>query len=273
MTTSRASEADEPGEPGEPGGDAPEEGVEGESGEQAGGLKPPPMKGKGGLPSPPPLKASASVDDLVVARRSEATGVTYFLPDDAVLGQFEDMASMSRDDLLLLLEDANGRLEAAQMLIERFGAPVVSEVLAASETMHASEVAALAKFLESRADGLEGELVRCVEGGGPSTTYIASHALVNIRSTSAIPVLLEAMRDSGRQGNRQALANTLSGYGDKLLPPLTRIIKRDGHDEAILELLGALERHQEGTLGKLARDRNRKVREAAKQAKQAKKGS
>lgn len=218
------------------------------------------------LPGPPAFNLSEENDGLIVARRSETTGVTYFLPDDDVLDSFDDMSTMSKDDLLLLLEDANGRLEAAQMLIERFGAPVVSSVLEGSEEMMAGEVASLAKFLETRADGLEGELVRCIEAGGPSATYIASHALVQVKSTSAIPTLLDALRDPKRQGNLEVLATTLSGYGDKLVPALTRTIKSKGHDDAVITLLKKLGQRDEELLNTLAKDRNRRVRDAAKAA-------
>ncbi|CAD7695610.1 unnamed protein product [Ostreobium quekettii] len=218
------------------------------------------------LPGPPAFNLSDENDGLVVARRSETTGVTYFLPDDDVLDSFDDMSTMSKDDLLLLLEDANGRLEAAQMLIERFGAPVVSRVLEGSEEMMAGEVASLAKFLETRADGLEGELVRCIESGGPSATYIASHALVQVKSTSAIPTLLDALRDPKRQGNLEVLATTLAGYGDKLVPALTRTIKSKGHDDAVVALLRRLGQRDEELLNNLAKDRNRRIREAAKAA-------
>lgn len=218
------------------------------------------------VPVNPELSTSEAVEELVVARYNEATGVTYFLPDGAIMDVFEDYDDMSKDDLLLMLDDANGRLNAAQVLIERFGAPVVSDVLGAAENMQASEVASLAKFVESKADGLEGELVRCVENGGPSATYIAAHGLVSVASTSAIPVLLSALRDKKRQGNRKLLAQKLAEYGDKIVPPLVRSIKRDGHDEAISQLLGAIESVERGTLGKLAKDRHKKVREAAKDA-------
>lgn len=215
----------------------------------------------------PQLKPSVAVEDLVVARRSEHTGVTYFLPDDAVLDQFDDMSSMSKEDLLMLLDDSNGRLEAAQVLLERFGAEVLSLVLIASEEMLAAEVIGLSKFMESRADGMETELVRGVEAGGPSATYIATHALAHIRSTSSLPVLLEALRDNKRSGNRKALAEALSQYGDKLLPAIMNLIKRKGHDDAILDVLVALEKREPNTLGKLAKDRHRRVREAGKAAK------
>ena len=214
----------------------------------------------------PQLKASVQVEELVVARRSENTGVTYFLPDDDLLEQFDDMESMSREDLLLLLEDSTGRLEAAQVLIERFGAEVGQDVLKASEEMLAAEVVGLAKFMASRADALEKELVKGVEEGGPSATYIGTYALAGMRSTSAITVLLDALRDNRRSGNRKALAEALARYEGKLYTPLTNLIKRHGHDEAMLDALVALEQRQPGTLAKASKDRHRRVRDASKAA-------
>lgn len=214
----------------------------------------------------PQLKPSVQVEELVVARRSENTGVTYFLPDDDLLEQFDDMEAMSREDLSLLLEDSTGRLEAAQVLIERFGSEVVQDVLKASEEMLAAEVVGLAKFMESRADALEKELVKGVEEGGPSATYIGTYALAGLRSTSAIPVLLDALRDTRRSGNRKALSEALARYEGKLYTPLTNLIKRHGHDEAILDALVALDQRQPNTLAKASKDRHRRVRDASKAA-------
>ncbi|QDG53387.1 hypothetical protein FIV42_22365 [Persicimonas caeni] len=206
------------------------------------------------------------IDELVVARRSETTGVTYFLPDDAVLDTFDDLASMPREDLELLLEDAKGRLEAAQMLIERFGAEGTQTALEAAEQMNAPQVAALARFVESKAEGLEAELVRCVESGGPSATYIAGRALASIRSTSALPTLLDAYCDDQRRGDKEAFARALATYGKKLLPQLKRTIKKEGHDDALVALIRELERQHEGVLAELAKDRSKKVRAAANEA-------
>lgn len=202
-------------------------------------------------------------EELIVARRSESTGVTYFLPDSAIEDTFEDLATMSREDLLLLLEDAKARLEAAQMLVERFGAQAINEVLAKAEHMQAPEIAAMAKFLESKADGLEGALVRALESAGPGATYIIAHALSSVGSTSAIPSLIKALRDPQRQGNKDALARTLALYGDKLVPQLMSVIKRDGHDDATALLLAALERQDKGFLNRLSKDRHGKIRAAA----------
>lgn len=214
---------------------------------------------------PEPTTSEVS-EALVVARRSESTGVTYFLPDSAIMDSFEDLASMSREDLISLLDDPKGRLEAAQMLVERFGATALVEVLSRAENMQAPEIAALAKFIESKADGLEGTLVRALQNVGPGGTYVITYALAAVGSSSAIPSLLDALRDPKRQGNRGALARTLSAYGDKLVPQLMRVIKNDGHDEALAMLLAALDKQDQGLLNRLAKDRHRKVREAAKEA-------
>lgn len=205
---------------------------------------------------------------LIVAKRSESTGITYFLPGDAVLDTFDDLASMSRADLELLLNDANGRLEAAQMLIERFDSAATENVLNASENMNAPEVAALAKFLESKAGALEGELVRAVESGGPSAVYVAARALATVKSTTAIPALIEAIQDAKRRGDQQRLADAIADYGEKLVPALKRAIKRAGPEDPLVALLSAVEDRAEGTLSDFSKDRSKNLREAAKQARQ-----
>jgi hypothetical protein len=214
--------------------------------------------------------AAVDVDELVVGKRSETTGVTYFLPDEAVLDTFDDLAEMSREDLDKLLEDANGRLEAAQMLIEQFGADAIPRVMEAAEQMSAPEVTALAKFLESKADGLEAELVRAVESAGPSGTFVAARALAKIKSTTAIPTLIEAFRDSDRQLNRQGMARTLATYGKKLKPTLTSSIKKEGADEHVVTLLQYLEEEVEGMLDDLADNRSEAVQDAVQRAREQK---
>jgi hypothetical protein len=222
-----------------------------------------PADGSADADSAPDVHDEYEVDDLVVARRSETTGVTYFLPDDAVLDTFDDLASMPREDLEMLLDDAKGRLEAAQMIIERFGSEGIQVALDGAENMMASEVVALARFVETKAEGLEAELVRGVESGGPSATYVAGHALARIRSTPAIPTLLDAFCDDKRGGNKEQFARAIAAYGDKLLPPIKRAIKKGGHDDAIVMLLRELERQHDGILGELAKDRSKTVRNAA----------
>lgn len=207
-------------------------------------------------------------DSLVIAKQSESTGVTYFLPGDAVLDTFDDLAEMPREDLELLLNDAAGRLEAAQMLIERFGATGTSRVMETAEKMSSSEVAALAKFLESKAGGLEAELVRCVESGGPSAVYMAGRALASVQSTTAIPALLDAARDPEKHGDANQFAQALALYGSKLLPALNRAIKRDGPQHNLVLLLAYLEDEEEGTLSELSKNRSKNLRDAAKLARE-----
>lgn len=215
-----------------------------------------------------PRRRGGRLDELIVAKRSESTGITYFLPNDAVIDTFDDLATMDRADLELLLNDANGRLEAAQMLIERFGASATSKVLEAAENMSSPEVAALARFLETKAGGLEGELVRSVESGGPSAVYVAARGLARLRSTSAIPALIDAYGDPKRAGDQERLAEALAEYGEKLMPALTRAIKRDGAQDALVLLLGHIENRVPGTLSELSKDRSKNLREAARLARQ-----
>lgn len=206
-------------------------------------------------------------DKLVIAKTSEATGVTYFLPDDAVLDTFEDLESMSREDLELLLSDGSGRLEAAQMLLERFGSEAAERALATADEMNAPEVAALARFMEGRAKGMEAELVRTVESGGPSSVYVATRSLAASRSSTAIPAVLDALDDDARRGDARRLTAAVAFYGEKLLPELRRVIKRDGPKETWVALLREVERHAPGTIDDFARDRSKSLREAAQEVK------
>lgn len=210
--------------------------------------------------------ASLDVGAPLVARRSETTGVTYFLPDDALLDTFDDLAEMPFDDLVLLLDDAKGRLEAAQMLVEQYDARGARAALKGAESMTTTEVAALARFVEGKAEGLEAELLASVKNGGPSATYIGARALAAIASAQAIPTLIAAFRDPKRCGNVRNLARVLAKYGEALLPELKRSIKSDGHDDTTSTLLVEVERLYPGLLAKLAMDRSKKVRRAASAA-------
>jgi hypothetical protein len=58
----------------------------------------------------------------------------------------------------------------------------------------------------------------------------------------------------------------LVAYEERLMGPLTGILRQDGHDDALLDLLDRYERVWPETLSKLARDRNKRVREAARLA-------
>lgn len=220
-------------------------------------------KAEQGAPTPPTTEQT-----LIVARRSESTGVTYFLPEDSVMDSFDDMTSMTREDLELMLNDPNGRVEAAQVLIDKFGAPVIGGVLDATENMNEQEAVALAKFVETKAGGFEGDLVKCVEEGNSSAVWVAAHALAGMRSASAIPALLDALGDENRQGDVRRLAQTLAQYGERILPSLTRAIKRDGGKEAYTELLAALETVHPGTLSNLSKDRSKVLRDAARDARE-----
>ncbi len=210
-------------------------------------------------------------DDLVVARHSEQTGITYFLPESALIDSFDDMASMSQEDLELLLEDGSGRLEASQMLIERFGKDALPAVLAAVENMNATEVAALARFTESRADDLIPDLIAGLDTCGPSTLYITARALVARRTNNpqvneAIPTLLAATLDPARAANQQALLQTIAQFGDQLVAPLMRAIKQNVGDKALIALLSLLENERPGTIAEFARDRSKPLRDAAASA-------
>ncbi len=206
-------------------------------------------------------------DDLIVAKTSEATGITYFLPDDAVLDTFEDVESMDREDLERLLDDPSGRLEAAQALLERFGSEAAEKAVSVADEMNATEVAALARFLETRAKGMEAELVRTVESGGPSSVYVAVRGLAYSRSSTAIPAILGALDDPNRRGDARKLAVAIGPYGEKLVPELRRIIKRDGPNDPWIGLLREVERHAKGTIDAFAKDRSKPLREAAQKAK------
>src|SRR5690554_1030778 len=204
----------------------------------------------------------------LVARRSETTGVTYFLPDDALLDTFDDLAEMTFEDLGLLLEDSNGRLEAAQMLVERFEARGANAALQGAENMTTIEVAALARFVEGKAQRLEVELLDYLEQAGPSATYIIARALAGIASEAAIPALILAFRDPKRSGNVRNLARVIAKYGEAVLPQLKRSIRDDGHDASTSILLTELERLYPGLLARLAMDRSKKVRRAASAARE-----
>ena len=222
------------------------------------------------LSAPPlaPLLTSSSnpPSQLVVAKRSEATGVTYFLPDDAVLDRFDDLHTMNQADLLLLLEDPAGRLEAAQVLLDRFGASVTAPVLQASEKMQTGEIAAIATFLETRSDGLEGPLVRALEHAGPSTIYIVAHALASQKNEDALPTLLGALDDPARQGNPKALAKVLSSYGSNILPSLANHIKSHGPTRHTTTLLHELGKQDPSLLDTWSKDPHNAVRQAAQNA-------
>jgi hypothetical protein len=204
----------------------------------------------------------------VQSRHSESTNITYFIYDEEIIDSFEDLTKLGRDDLERLLEDSNGRLAAAQMLIERYGASAVPSILATSETMIAGEIEALGSFLETKANGLEGEMARVLESGGPTAIYLSSRVLSSLKSTSALPALLKALRDPARSEFRSRMIREIGRYGSKLSHIVSQSIRREGTDDALLGLLVEMETNRPGTLSRMAKDRSKKLREAARLARE-----
>jgi hypothetical protein len=203
----------------------------------------------------------------IVEHADDATGITYHLPEEDVLESFEDLDEMSRDDLEKLLDDAHGRLEAAQTLVERFDSSVVPTVMEAVESMSGPERHALTRFLEPRAEVLEAELMQALESGGPAATSVAMRALAHIESKTALPSILDAYCDTDRALDRESLARALADhYGDTLIAPLTREIQRSGGGEEVALLLQGLEEVRGGILDELEEDRDESVREAVADA-------
>jgi HEAT repeat protein len=140
-------------------------------------------------------------------------------------------------------------------------------VLEAAEEMNAPEVASLGRFLHTKSDALEPQLVKAVEDNiGPSATLVAARALAAERTQTAIPVLMEAYLDEDRGANKDAMARALAKYGKKLVPPVTRELKKRGSNPLIVTLLMELERSEPGLLDELAKDRSKSVREATQAA-------
>ncbi len=202
----------------------------------------------------------------VISHESEATGITYMLPEADVIESFDDLDDMSREDLELLLEDPHGRLEAAQTLLERFDSSVVSTIMDAAESMSSPELLALTRFLEPRAEAFEAELMQALESGGASATSVAIRALASTGSKTALPTILDAYCDSDRHLARESLARTLAGYGNTLVPPLTREIERSGPTDEVVMLLYCLEDEHEGILEQIEDNRDDDVRKAVERA-------
>ncbi len=215
----------------------------------------------------PSSAAGIDLDKQVVERPCNETGVTYYLPAGAGTGDhFDDLLAADRDTLTDALNDSARRLEASQILLEKFGASAVAEVLEAAEELNGSQVAALARFTQARADGLEGALMQSLDSAGPSATLVAARGLASIGSTASMPRLLDAARDPARRG--PALAHCLALFEDKLVPLLSRALKKNPDDDDLVAVLAALEQTRKGTLDELANERDDELKEAASKARQ-----
>ncbi len=210
--------------------------------------------------------SSIDVTTSTVSHRCDATELTYYLPQSQQPDGFSELMEQDRDDLEAALDDAGRRVEAAQVLLERFGPDAVDVVLDVVEEMNDAEVAAVARFVEARADGLEAALMRMLDSAGPCATFIAARALAAIESTAAIPRLLEAVQDPQRRGDDAKLVECLALFGDKLVPPLSQQLKKSPKDEHLLEVLAALEKVREGTIEELSGDQNQQLQKAAGRA-------
>lgn len=203
-----------------------------------------------------------------VSRRSDESGVSYFVPEDRQNDEFDELMEADREDVEAALEEADRRVEAAQVLIERFGDGAVDVVLEAADKMDESGVSALARFVEARADGLEAVLMRVLDETGPNGTFIAARALAAIESTAAIPRLLEAVCDPDRSGDEGRIARCLALFGDKLVPPLSEQLQETPEDQDLLEVLAGLEQLRSGTIDELAGQRDEQLQEAADRARE-----
>ncbi len=199
-------------------------------------------------------KAEVQVEE----RYDDDSGVTYFVAAGSE-DQFAELWQEERDELESLLADEDLRVVAAQILLEQHGSDAVVEVMEAVEEMEAAEARAVSRFCEERADELEAGLMQALDSAGPAATMIAGRALAKQGSAAALPRLLATARDDSDHG---WLVPCLVDFGDKLLPPLSRVLKEDPEDEGLLSLLAALETYREGILDELSDERNEKLQEA-----------
>lgn len=216
------------------------------------------------------VEDDVGVDDgpAVQKKSYEDAGVTYFVPRGQSGDEFAALWDEDRAELETLLEDADLRAVTAQILVERHGSDAVHEVLDSVEGMDAGEVEAVSRFCEERADELEAALVQALDGAGPSATLVAGRALAAIGSAAALPRLLEVVGDNAVNDGKSSLVRCLARFGDKLLPPLSRALKANPDDDALLAVLAALETHREGTLDELAEERSDSLQRAAQRARQ-----
>ena len=219
--------------------------------------------------APTPGSGEIDVTGATVSRRAEESGVTYFLHDaDAVDDTFDDLMAVDADQVREALDDSDRRLVAAQVLIEKSGPEVVDEVLALADEMPVVEVAALARFVQARIDGLEAALTQAIDSSGPAGVFIAAYSLAAIESTAAIPRLLEAVRDPERRSREWSLAGCLARFGDKLVPPLRQALTEAPEDEGLLAVLAELEKVRQGAIDEVAKGQGDALRRAGDRARQ-----
>lgn len=211
---------------------------------------------------------ATDVVELTVSRRDEDSGVTYFLPRDAGDDYFAQMMDADRGVVKDALGDPQRGVEAAQVILERFGDERLDEVLEAAEEMVPAERAALARFCEARADDLEAALMQRIDDLGRCGAFIAIRALAAVGSTAAIRRLIELVRQHGADAEDPELAQCLALFGDKLVPPLSKALKDDADDETLLFVLSALERARSGTMEEMADDRSEQLQEAVARARE-----
>ncbi|RVU42550.1 hypothetical protein EA187_15275 [Lujinxingia sediminis] len=210
----------------------------------------------------------SEVDQVIIEHTVPASGTTYILVDTARIEDLPVMEKARRGDLQARLGDPAGRLEVAQVLVERFSPHALSDVLEASENMSSVERDALARFMEARAERLTAHLSNLLPTAGAAATLIIARTLVKAGHTDAINALLKALGDEHQCGNPAELASALAGFGDALVDPLSRAIKSSPEDEHLALALAHLEAARPGTLDALSSDRSKHLRRAAKRARQ-----
>lgn len=213
-------------------------------------------------------ESEVDLDELIIEHTVSASGTTYFLVDTALIEDLPAMEKAKRSDLQSRLGDPAGRLEVAQVLVERFSPDALSDVLEESEKMSSAERDALARFLEARAERLTAHLTNLLPTAGAAATLIIARALVKGEHTDAVDALLNALGDEHQRGNPAELASALAGFGDALVDPLSRAIKSSPEDEHLALALAHLDAARPGTLDALSSDRSKHLRRAAKRARQ-----
>lgn len=189
--------------------------------------------------------------------------------EDLVMETFEDLESLERDDLIGLLSDHEGRLEAAQLLVARYGSEVLDEILIAAEEMNTAQIEALSRTFVANAKRVEKGLVQSIKGCGPAALYLGAQALRAAGNNGVLPELIEAARQPASKNDQERLANALVKYGDELLAPLTQALRKSPQDTNLIAILIAFEQVRKGTLKELQQDRDKNIQKAVENARAA----